>query len=445
MSIKSIKVPDIGDFQDIPVIEILVKVGDLIDIDTSLCTLESDKATMEVPSPIAGVVAEILINIGDKVSQGSEIVKVDSSDKSINLEKNKESPSAKSPNTESSKPEPVKTSSINTKQSDTHDQSLDTLNNATKDQITSSSPSPTSKPHATPSVRKLARELGVDLALVSASGRKGRILPQDVNNFVKNIVSGEQQARVPAGNLNLLDWPKIDFSKFGEVETKPLSRIKKISGANLHRNWVMIPHITQHDEADITSLEDFRKSLVNDPQNKGIRITILAFIIKAIVTGLKKHPEFNASIDGDNLILKKYFNIGVAVDTPEGLVVPVLKDCDQKGIIAISKDLTSISELARNGKLKPTDIQGGCFTISSLGGIGGHYFTPIINAPEVAILGVSRNRNQYIPDNNGNLVTKLYLPLSLSYDHRVIDGATGARFITTIKECLTDMRQTLIL
>lgn len=451
MSIEVVKVPDIGDYKNIPVIEILVKVGDIIKVDDSICTLESDKATMEVPAPMAGVVTEILIKIGDKLSMGAPIIKLDNTNAGASAsakpaEKIAEKPSPaveiiKSTPASAQVQSPVAISATAPVFAPSQAPvSVPTLNTSENN----------SRPHASPSVRKFARELGVDLSLVSGSGEKNRITREDINNFVKNSINGKSVSSAIAssatvgGNLNLLDWPKVDFAKFGEVEIKALSRIKKISGANLHRNWVMIPHVTQHDEADVTDLESFRQSLSKEAEKAGVKVTMLAFLIKAVVASLKSHPQFNSSLDGENLVLKKYFNIGVAVDTPDGLVVPVLRDCDKKGVFSLSKDLADISALARAGKLKPTDMQGGCFTISSLGGIGGHYFTPIINAPEVAILGVSRSRAQYLPDKNGNFNPHLMLPLSLSYDHRVIDGAAGARFISTLGSVLSDMRRMIL-
>lgn len=431
MAIEKILVPDIGDYTDIPIIEILVKEGDSVNVEGGLCTLESDKATMEVPSLRAGVVKKWLVKVGDKVSQGTAIVEIEASETTAvtSLPKAEAPPMSKS-----TAPTPIPTKSTP----------------VTAPLISATAPvvGQGQRPHAGPSVRMLARELGVNLARVNGSGPKGRILREDVSAFVKLALSAPANVGTGVGSgagLNLLDWPKVDFAKFGAVDIKPLSRIKKISGANLHRNWVMIPHVTQHDEADVTDLEALRISLTKEAEKAGVRVTMLVFLIKAVVSALKKFPDFNSSLEGDNLVLKKYFHIGVAVDTPNGLVVPVLRDCDQKGIFQLSKELADLSALAREGKLKPTDMQGGCFSISSLGGLGGHYFTPIINAPEVAILGVSRSRKQYVPHPNGQgFAEQIMLPLSLSYDHRVIDGAGAARFISHLGSVLNDLRRAML-
>ena len=440
-SLTDVKVPDIGDFSDIPVIEILVKVGDTVKVEQSLVTLESDKATMEVPSTVAGVVKEIKVKLGDKVSEGAVVVVV-----SAPAAATAAAPSplagegggegaggtqaivaAPQPNP-SPQPSPVKGEGVKPA--------------AATGAIDEAS---FSKAHASPSIRKFARELGVDLGRVKASGPKNRVMLEDVQSFVKGVLSappavGAASSGDSGAALGLLPWPKVDFTKFGEVEAKPLSRIKKISGANLHRNWVMIPHVTNHDECDITDLEAFRVQLNKENEKSGTKMTMLAFVIKASVAALKKFPDFNASLDGDNLVYKKYFNIGFAADTPNGLVVPVLKNADQKGILQIAKEMTELSLKAREGKLGPSDMQGGCFSISSLGGIGGTAFSPIINAPEVAILGLSRGEIK--PKWNGKEFTpKLMLPLSLSYDHRVIDGASAARFNAYLGALLADFRR----
>ncbi|HLX79332.1 MAG TPA: dihydrolipoyllysine-residue acetyltransferase [Burkholderiales bacterium] len=425
---KEIQVPDIGDFKDVEVIEILVKPGDAVAREQSLVSLESDKATMEIPSPEAGVVKELKIKVGDKVSQGSLLLMLEPGGAAPTVVENaaekkpvavKESPPipAVMPRVEPVPAEP-------------------------KDAVTS-------LPHASPSIRKFARELGVDLGRVQGSGPKGRILAEDVQAYVKGALAGKPAlATAPAakgGGLDVLPWPEVDFGKFGPIELKPRSRIKKLSAANLHRNWVMIPHVTQFDEADITDLEAFRKSNTAETEKQGFKLTMLAFLIKASVTALRQFPDFNASIDksGENLVMKKYFHIGVAVDTPEGLVVPVVRDADRKGVFDLARELSDISKAARDKKLKAGDMQGGTFSISSLGGIGGSSFTPIINAPEVAILGVSKSVMRPVW-NGKEFAPRLILPLSLSYDHRVIDGAMGARFTAYLSNVLSDIRRTLL-
>ncbi len=442
----TVRVPDIGDAHDVDVIEVLIKEGDTIEQEQSLITLETDKASMEVPSSHAGVVQRVAVKVGDKVSQGSDILELTIAGAGASA--------------------PAKAASTETAPAVTIEEpkAAPSVISAPAGVMASDSPkreSPTSSfadanvplrnlPHASPSVRKFARELGANLHLVTGSGSKGRITPDDVRQFVKQALAGGTVGGAAptagvtsiSGDFQVLPWPKVDFSRFGEVETRPLSRIKKISGANLHRNWVMIPHVTNNDLADITELESFRKQVNEEGKKSGndARLTMLAFLIKAAVAALKKFPEFNASLDGDNLVLKKYYNIGFAADTPNGLVVPVIKDADKKGILEIAKETGELAALARDGKLSAAQMQGGCFTISSLGGIGGTDFTPIINAPEVAILGVSRSTMQ--PVWNGNdFVPRLMLPLSLSYDHRVIDGASGARFNAFLGQLLADFRR----
>jgi pyruvate dehydrogenase E2 component (dihydrolipoamide acetyltransferase) len=422
----TVPVPDIGDFKEVEVIEVLVKPGDAVNKEQSLVTLESDKATMEIPSPVAGVVKDLKVKVGDKVSKGSPILVLDSKEAPAKAEAPKPAPAARPAAAPARAPAPAGAPPVPREPRD------ETL----------------VKPHASPSVRKFARELGVDLAGVQGSGPKGRILPADVQAFVKGVI--QQKAPVAAkggGQLpfNLPAWPDVDFAKFGPVETKPLSRIQKISGPYLHRNWISIPHITQFDEADITDLEAFRKAQTVETEKKGFKLTMLAFMIKACVTALKTFPQFNSSLDksGESLIIKKYFHIGVAVDTPGGLVVPVVRDADRKGVFDVALELVDISKAARDGKLKPGDMQGGTFSISSLGGIGGTAFTPIINAPEVAILGVSRGAMR--PVWNGKEFTpRLMLPLSLSYDHRAIDGATAARFSAFLVSVLSDIRKLIL-
>lgn len=428
--VVDVKVPDIGDFSDIPVIEILVKVGDTVKVEQSLVTLESDKATMEVPSTVAGVVKEIKVKLGDKVSEGAVVVVVASAGASASAAP-APAPAAVAVAAPAPTPAPA---AVVAAPASTPVAATGAINEASF-----------SKAHASPSIRKFARELGVDLGRVKATGPKNRVMLEDVQAFVKGVMAAPPAVAAASGGdsgaaLGLLPWPKVDFTKFGAVEAKPLSRIKKISGANLHRNWVMIPHVTNHDEADITELEALRVKLNEENVKSGVKVTMLAFVIKACVAALQKFPDFNASLDGDNLVYKKYFNIGFAADTPNGLVVPVLKNADQKGIMQIAKEMTELSLKAREGKLGPSDMQGGCFSISSLGGIGGTAFSPIINAPEVAILGLSRGEIK--PKWNGNEFTpKLMLPLSLSYDHRVIDGASAARFNAYLGTLLSDFRR----
>ena len=434
-----VKVPDIGDFKEVGVIEVLVAPGDRVEKETSLITVESDKATMEIPSPTAGVVKEIRIKLGDKVAEGSLILILEEAAGSA--------ATAPAPAAPAPAPAPAAAAPA---------ASAAPAPTAESKPIAKADPVPVepqeatvSKPHASPSIRAFARELGVDLTKVKGNGPKGRITREDVQAFVKGALSGAKAAGAPAapGGLpfNLPELAHVDFAKFGPIETKPLSRIKKISGAFLHRNWISIPHITQFDEADITELESFRKSNTADTEKQGFKLTMLAFLIKASVTALRQYPEFNASLDksGENLVLKKYFHIGVAVDTSEGLVVPVIRDADRKGVFDLARELGEVSKLAKDKKLKPGDMQGGTFSISSLGGIGGTMFTPIINAPEVAILGVSRSVLKPVW-NGKEFAPRLVLPLSLSYDHRVIDGAAGARFTTYLVSVLSDIRRSLL-
>jgi pyruvate dehydrogenase E2 component (dihydrolipoamide acetyltransferase) len=422
--VAEVRVPDIGDFKDVPIIEIAVKPGDAVKPEQPLITLESDKASMEVPSPFGGTVAEIKVKIGDRVSEGAVILTLTTE------------PGSAAPLEKIAAPPPVAARSA------TATPAAPTVS------ATPAKAPPDAAfdiPYAGPSVRKLARERGIDLHQVKGSGRRGRILPEDVMNFSAAPAPAAAVSGPPAqgGGLGLLPWPKVDFAKFGPIETKPLSRIKKISGPTLHRNWVMIPHVTNHDECDITELEEFRKRLNKENEKLGVRVSMLAFMIKAAVASLKRFPEFNASLEGDNLILKKYYHIGFAADTPQGLVVPVIRDADKRGVIDIAKELVDLSKLARDGKLKPDQMQGGSFTISSLGGIGGTYFTPIINAPEVAIMGACRSFEKPVWDGK-QFAPRLYQPLSLSWDHRVIDGAAAARFNAYFGSLLTDMRRALV-
>jgi pyruvate dehydrogenase E2 component (dihydrolipoamide acetyltransferase) len=421
-----VKVPDIGDFKDVAVIEVLVKPGDTVVAEQSLITVESDKATMEIPSPSAGKIAELKIKVGDKVSEGSPILVLDADGGSAPARE-------PAPSRPAAEPAP------------SLEAALPPRPPVPKEPQEATS----SKPHASPSVRKFARELGVDLARVKGTGLKGRIVHADVQAFVKGALAAvpAPAAGAKGGTLpfNLPAWPDVDFAKFGPVEVKPLTRLQKLSGPNLHRNWVSIPHVTQFDEADITELEAFRKSNTADTEKQGFKLTMLAFLIKACVTALRQHPLFNASLDraGENLVIKKYYNIGVAVDTPEGLVVPVVRDADRKGVFDVARELADISKLARDKRLKSGDLQGGTFSISSLGGIGGTAFTPIINAPEVAILGVSRSVLRPVWDGKA-FAPRLMLPLSLSYDHRVVDGAAAARFTSYLASVLADIRRSLL-
>ncbi|MCS4293009.1 pyruvate dehydrogenase E2 component (dihydrolipoamide acetyltransferase) [Comamonas sp. BIGb0152] len=432
-----VKVPDIGDFKDVAVIELLVKVGDTVTEEQSLFTVESDKASMEIPSPAAGVIKELKVKIGDTINVGDLVAILEGSAAAAPVS----APAAQAPAaaaaTSAAAPAAAPVAAAPAAAVPAHNPTV---------------PPSGAMPYASPSVRKFARELGVPLEEVKGSGNKGRITADDVQAFTKQVMAGAvqtkaQAAKAPAGGsgagLDLLPWPKVDFSKFGTVERKDLSRIKKISGANLHRNWVMIPHVTNNDEADITELEAFRVSTNKENEKSGVKVTMLAFVIKALVSALKKFPEFNTSLDGDTLVYKQYFNIGFAADTPNGLVVPVLKDADKKGIIQISAEMGELAKKARDGKLGAADMQGGCISISSLGGIGGTHFTPIVNAPEVAILGLSKSGMKPVWDGK-QFVPRLMLPLSLSYDHRVIDGASAARFNAYLGQVLADYRRIIL-
>lgn len=448
MAIQDVFVPDIGNFDSVDVIEILVKAGDEVAKEDSLMTVESDKASMDIPSPFAGVVKEVKMKVGDKASQGSLILTMDVSDAApaklaeVQIAAAAEKPAAIAvaiperaiPEPSRPAPEPPKTIAPAHQPAPVGESAVVDAGKLS---------------HASPSVRKFARELGVNLAFVKGSAAKNRILQQDIQAYVKGELAKPRTENMGAGlgSLATLAMPVIDFSKFGDIETKPLSRIKKLSGANLHRNWVTAPHVTQFDEADITDLEDFRKSMQADAEKRGVKLTMLAFLIKASVNALKAYPNFNASLspDGDSLILKNYYNIGFACDTPDGLVVPVVKDVQQKDVLDIARDLGELSTKARERKLKVEEMQGGCFTISSLGGIGGTMFTPIINCPEVAILGVSRSSMQPVYDaKTKTFEPRLILPMSLSYDHRVVDGADGARFTSHMRMMLSDVRRLLL-
>ncbi|MDM0069068.1 dihydrolipoyllysine-residue acetyltransferase [Variovorax sp. J31P207] len=433
-----IKVPDIGDFKDVAVIEVLVKPGDTIKAEQSLITVESDKASMEIPSSAAGVLKELKVKVGDTVNIGDLIAVIEGTAGAAAPVAAAPAPAqAAAAAAPASASAPAPAASAPAAAPPAHDPTV----------------APSGKmPHASPSVRKFARELGVPLEEVKGSGPKGRITQEDVQSFTRAVMSGAAStkaagAKAPAGGggeaLGLIPWPKVDFTKFGTVERKDLSRIKKLSGANLHRNWVMIPHVTNNDEADITELEAFRVATNKENEKSGVKVTMLAFVIKAMVSALKKFPDFNTSLDGDQLVYKQYYNIGFAADTPNGLVVPVLKDADKKGVLQISQEMGDLAKKARDGKLGSADMQGGCISISSLGGIGGTHFTPIINAPEVAILGLSKGQMKPVWDGK-QFVPRLTLPLSLSYDHRVIDGAAAARFNAYLGQVLADFRRVLL-
>jgi len=462
MSIVEVKVPDIGDFKDVPIIELLVKVGDTVRAEDSLITLESDKATMDVPSPVSGVVTELKVRVGDKVAEGTLVALIDSAGAATGVGAGgtvaaaATAPAAPAPIVAAiAAPSPavVPVAPVAAAGSDYRPGDAELIPSPSR----VSMPTPAERltgqaAHASPSVRRFARELGVDVAKVAGSGPKGRIMQSDVQAYVKGVVSG---AAAPAsssggaslGGLDLLPWPKIDFAKFGEIDVQPLSRIKKISGANLSRNWAMIPAVTYHEDADITDLEAFRVQINKENEKSGdksaAKLTMLAFLIKACVKAMQKYPEFNASIDGDNLVLKKYFNIGFAADTPNGLMVPVIKNADRKGVFELARESGELARQAREGKLKPADMQGACFTISSVGGIGGTYFAPIVNAPEVAILGVSKSAMKPVWDGKA-FVPRLTLPLSLTADHRVIDGALATRFNVYLAQLMADLRRSML-
>jgi len=460
MSMIEVKVPDIGDFKEVEVIELLVKAGDTIKVDQSLITVESDKASMEIPSSHAGVVKEVKVKLGDKIAEGALVLLLEESGAAAAPAPAAEPAKAEAP-AAAPAPAPAPVAAPAPAPAPV------AAAPAPEPVAAPAAPAPApaapvaaapasaanSKAHASPSIRKFARELGVDLGKVAGSGPKGRITQEDVQNYVKGVIAAGPVAAAAAApvksgggaGLDLLPWPSLDFSKFGTTTLQPLSRIKKISGPNLHRNWVMIPHVTQYDEADVTELEELRKSTNTALAKSGVKLTMLAFVIKACVAALKKYPEFNSSLDanGENLILKQYYNIGFAADTPQGLVVPVVKGVDQKTVTQIAQEMGDLSAQAREGKLKPADMQGATFTISSLGGIGGTYFTPLINAPEVAIIGLSKTSMKPVWDGK-QFVPRLIMPLSLSYDHRVIDGAQGARFVTYLSEVLSDLRKSLL-
>ncbi len=455
MSSIEVRVPNIGGFKDVGVIDVLVKAGDSVKVDTSLVTLESDKATMEVPSPNAGTVREVKVRVGDRVGEGSVLVLLEPAGAAAGA------PVAAAPAPKVTSPAAGPAAVVAAEQRPAAAVREDAApapaveprpgavavaaapaSTSTAALARAAQPGEPVKAHASPAVRKAARELGVDLAKVPGSGPRGRVLLEDVQRFVKDALTA------PAGpgsgvGLDLIPWPKVDFAKFGPIESRPLSRIKKIAGANLARNWVMIPHVTQHDEADITELEAFRVSLNQEHAGEDVKVTLLALLMKACVAALREFPEFNASLDGDALVLKRYFHLGFAADTPAGLVVPVVREVDQKGVLLLARELAELAAKARAGKLGAAEMSGGCFSISSLGGIGGTSFTPIINAPEVAILGVSRSVTRPVWDGKA-FQPRLILPLSLSYDHRIIDGAAAARFTTYLVRLLADLRRVLL-
>ncbi|GAB1596936.1 dihydrolipoyllysine-residue acetyltransferase [Lysobacter sp. PAGU 2638] len=473
--LKEARVPDIGNYDDVPVIEVLVSVGDTVKADQGLVTLESDKATMEVPAPFAGVVREIKVKIGDKLAEGALVAMIEPADAGA--------AAAPGPSTDGAQPKAdtaqVATSPAQPRPAETPNRVEPVAVSAEPDKLTqrdiaahggvvATAPMPAAEPrtppvtfdagelmpdavpYASPAVRLFARELGVDLSRVAGSAKGGRISKEDVQNHVKQVMTGAASAPSAGGaslggGLNLLPWPKVDFAKFGEIETRDLTRIQKLSGANLARNWAMIPHVTQHDDADITGLEELRVALNKENEKSGVKVTMLAFLMKAVVAALRKYPDFNASLDasGEKLVLKKYFHIGFAADTPNGLVVPVIRDVDKKGVVELAQETSALAKKARDGKLSPAEMTGGCFSISSLGGIGGTSFTPIVNAPEVAILGVSKSAMKPVWDGT-QFEPRLILPLSLSYDHRVIDGASAARFTAYLAQLMADMRRVLL-
>jgi pyruvate dehydrogenase E2 component (dihydrolipoamide acetyltransferase) len=449
-----VMVPDIGDFKDVSVIEVLVKVGDTVKVEQSLVTVESDKASMEIPSSVAGVVTEISVKLGDKINIGDLLAVVQAAGGAPAAPA--VAPAAAPPAADA-RPAATAPAAAAAAPAAAAAAAPAAAASAAMPAHDPTAPVKAGLPHASPSVRKFARELGVPLEEVKGSGAKGRITAEDVQSFTRAVMSGSAQTRASAAaqgskagasgadgaGLGLIPWPKVDFTKFGPVERKDMSRIKKISGANLHRNWVMIPHVTNHDDADITDLEAFRVSTNKENEKSGIKVTMLAFLIKACVAALRKFPEFNASIDGDQLVYKQYYHIGFAADTPNGLMVPVIKDADKKGVMQISQEMGELAKKARDGKLSPAEMSGAGFTISSLGGIGGRYFTPIINAPEVAILGVCRSTMEPVWDGKA-FVPRLMLPLSLSWDHRVIDGAAAARFNVYLGQILGDFRRVLL-
>ena len=449
MAAIEVKVPDIGDFKDVPVIEVLVKPGDSVKKDDSLVTLESDKATMEVPAPSSGTVKEIRVKVGDKVSEGVAILTMEGGEAKAAAAPTPAATKAESPAPKvPAQPQAPKAPAAAAPAPQAAPARPDSPPPTRPESLPPAPERTGAVAHASPGVRRFARELGADIGQIKGSGPKGRILKEDIQNFVKQALAGGGTPAAARGSGGLADlglpaWPKVDFAKFGPVDIQPLTRIQKISGPALARNWVMIPHVTQFDEADITELEAFRAKINEENAKAGIKVTPLAFLIKAVVAALRKYPKFNSSLDGDNLVVKQYWNIGFAADTPQGLVVPVIKNADQKGVIDIAKESSELAAKARDGKLGPADMQGGTFSISSLGGIGGTAFTPIVNAPEVAILGVSKAGMKPVWDGK-QFAPRLIMPLSLSYDHRVIDGALGARFTAYLAQVISDMRRSVL-
>ena len=451
---RTITVPDIGDFKDVEIIDVLVQPGDTVEAEQSLISLESDKATMDIPAPGAGTVTEVLVKVGDKVSEGSDIVRIEATEPTAT-----HNPQSKS-KTEAAAAEPPPTPAMPAATpaeppAETPATATDT-SSATADPRAPTHPpsglptgsetatSQSTTAHASPSVRRFARELGIDLALVSGSGRKGRITKDDVKSFTKTVMSGDRVFG-NTGGYALPEIPAVDFSKFGPIETQPLSRLKRLAGQHLQRSWLTVPQVTQFNEADITDLEQFRHSKLKAAEEQNVKLTLVSFLLKAVVVVLEKLPEFNTSLapDGEALIYKNYYHVGVAVNTDEGLIVPVIRDVDQKGLFELAAEITEMSERARSNRLKREEMEGGCFTISSLGGVGGSFFTPIVNTPEVGILGVSRASTQPVYE-DGQFVPKLILPFALSYDHRVIDGVAGAQFTEELRTVLTDIRHILL-
>jgi len=435
---QEVKLPNIGDFDDVEVIELLVKPGDRVEVEQALLVLESDKATMEIPSPVAGVVKKLLVGVGDKVSEGKPIALIETEGAAA-----AEAPAAKqaeAPAQPASKPTPAPAA-----KEEEEEEEEEAAAPSSSDLAPYTAAGAALKAHASPSVRRLARELGVDLDLVPGSGPKGRIRPEDVQGYVKALVSQRGAAAVPIAGVHVAAPVEVDFAKWGPVESEPLNRVRRVAAANLHRSWVTVPHVTQHDEADVTELEAFREEHRAEAEARGVKLTFLPFVVKAAVKALQEFPHFNASLDhtGEHLVLKRYYHIGVAVDTEHGLVVPVLRDADRKGLYELAAELQDLSARARERKLRPEHLQGGSFSISSLGGIGGSFFTPIVNHPEVAILGVSRTQWRPVWQDDG-FVPRRVLPLSLSYDHRVIDGADAARFTTRLAALLGDLRRVLL-
>lgn len=455
MATIDVKIPAIGDYKDVPIIEVLVKPGEAVNADQALMTLESEKATMDIPSPSAGVVRDLRVKVGDRVGEGAVVLTLETSaaapakDGAAKPAAAAPPPSpAPAPAAEAPPPPPTPRAEARPDEAGPQ-RAVGGAGNPERERPSTSSgqapaheTAPRPKAHASPSIRHLARELGVDVTRVEGSGPRGRVLKEDVQRYVKESLAALSSGRGGAG-LDLLPWPKVDFAKYGPVERVPLSRIKKLSAQNLSRNWVLIPHVTQHDEADITELEAFRVRLNEERGKDGPKVTLLAFLLKACVAALKKYPELNASLDGDGLVLKRYYHLGFAADTPNGLVVPVVRDADRKGVLELAAELSALAAKARDGKLGPGDMTGGTFSLSSLGGIGGTAFTPIINAPEVAILGVSRSQTKPLWDGKV-FQPRLVLPLSLSYDHRVVDGALAARFTTFLAGVLQDFRRAML-